>query len=363
MTDSAFSPRWMIYGANGYTGRLAAAKARADGERPILAGRNRDAIGALGSELDLETRIFSLDSLDETVRGLEGVAAVLHCAGPFSATSAKMLDGCVRSRTHYLDITGEIEVFEHTQANSGRWKEAGISVIPGVGFDVVPSDCLAALLAERLSDATHLRMAFKSKHGKLSPGTSKTMVEGLPKGGMIRRGGKLEKVPNAYRVETLPFADGPQLAVTIPWGDVSTAFYSTGIPNIEIYIGTTPDQVKQMKMLSVLGPLLGLGPIQALLKGWIGRKVEGPSDAERAEDEMQLWGEVRNAIGETITLRMRTPEGYSLTVDASVAATLRVLHGGLPTGALTPSKAFGSEFVLHLPGVELIEPEGNSASA
>lgn len=361
MTEAPSSPQWMIYGANGYTGELASRKARADGQRPILAGRNREAIEALGSELGLETRVFGLNTPEEAARGLEGIAAVLHCAGPFSATSAPMLEGCVRSHTHYLDITGEIDVFESTQANNDRWKEAGITVIPGVGFDVVPSDCLAALLARRLPEATHLRMAFKSKHGKLSPGTSKTMIEGLPRGGTIRRDGKLETVPNAYRVETLPFADGPQLAVTIPWGDVSTAYYSTGIPNIEVYIGTTPEQVKQMKMLRYIGPLLGLGPIQSLLKSWIGKKVEGPSDSERESDEMQLWGEVRNRGGETVTLRMRTPEGYSLTVDASVAATLRLLEGGVPAGALTPSKAFGADFVLSLPGVELYEEPGAPA--
>lgn len=357
MTEANATPRWMIYGANGYTGRLAAKKARAEGEHPILAGRNREAIEAMGRELDLETRVFDLADAETVAGGLEGVSAVLHCAGPFSATCAKMLEGCVRSRTHYLDITGEIEVFEYTQQHSERWKEAGISVIPGVGFDVVPSDCLAALLAQRLPDATHLRLAFKSKHGKLSPGTSKTMIEGLPKGGMIRSEGKLESVPTAWRIETLPFADGHQMAVTIPWGDVSTAYYSTGIPNIEVYIGTTTEQLKQMRLMRYIGPLLGFAPVQALLKKWIGSKVKGPTEAERESDEMQLWGEVRNGGGERVTLKMRTPEGYSLTAEAAVAATLRVARDGIPAGALTPSKAFGAEFVLSLPGVQLYEEE------
>lgn len=361
MNEASVSGRWMIYGANGYTGRLAAETAVREGERPVLAGRNRETIEALGRQLGLETRVFGLDSAETVARGLEGMAAVLHFAGPFSATCSPMLEGCVRSRTHYLDITGEIEVFEYSQQHTERWKEAGISVIPGVGFDVVPSDCLAAMLAKKLPGATHLRMAFKSRNGKLSPGTTKTMIEGLPKGGMIRREGKLTEVPNAYKVETIAFADGGQLAVTIPWGDVSTAYYSTGIPNIEIYLGTTPEQLKQMKMAGALGPLLGLGFVQSLLKRLAGSRVAGPTAAERAADEMQLWGEVRDASGRKVTMTMRTPEGYSLTADSAVAATRRVLSGGMPAGALTPSVAFGAEFVTSLAGVK-VDPSVEGAA-
>lgn len=356
MSDEAGIRRWMIYGANGYTGQLAAETARREGERPVLAGRNRQAIEALGSRLGLETRVFGLASPSEVAKGLEGMAAVLHCAGPFSATCRPMLEGCVRSSTHYLDITGEIEVFEYVQQNAQRWKEAGISVIPGVGFDVVPSDCLAAMLAKRLPEATHLRLAFKSKHGRLSPGTTKTMIEGLPKGGMIRRDGALTAVPPAYKVETLAFADGPHLAVTIPWGDVSTAYASTGIPNIEVLLGTTREQLKQMKIAGALRPLLGLGFVQAFLKRMAGGRVAGPTAAERAADEMQLWGEVRDGSGRTVTMTLRTPEGYTLTAESAVAATLLVLRGGIAPGALTPSLAFGAEFVTTLPGVKVGAP-------
>jgi short subunit dehydrogenase-like uncharacterized protein len=352
------APRdWLIYGANGYTGELIANLARSTGLTPVLAGRNREAIEQLGRSAGFETRVFGLGDAREVARNLDGMAVVLHCAGPFSATSRPMLEGCSLARTHYLDITGEIDVFEYVHANDARWREAGITVIPGVGFDVVPTDCLAALLAAELPGATHLRMAFKSRRGKMSPGTTKTMIEGLPKGGMIRRDGRLTPVPQAYRVETLPFADGKHLAVTIPWGDVSTAFYSTGIPNIEVYLGTTPAQLRQLKFIQYLGPLLGLAPLQAWIKRRVGEKVKGPTPEERAADESQLWGEVTDGAGHRVTLRMRTPEGYTLTADSALAATRRILAGGIPPGALTPSKAFGADFVTTLPGVQLFGPE------
>ena len=184
----------------------------------------------------LNARVFDLADPAVVATNLEDVTAVLHCAGPFSATSRPMLAGCLRAKTHYLDITGEIAVFEDIHSRSEEFRNAGIVVVPGVGFDVVPTDCLAAMLKRELPSATHLKLAFKPRDGKLSPGTTKTMIEGLPEGGRIRRDGRIVKVPAAYKIETIPFTeDLSATAVTIPWGDVSTAYYSTGIPNIEVF--------------------------------------------------------------------------------------------------------------------------------
>lgn len=345
--------KWMIYGANGYSGRLAALRAKELGMTPVLAGRNREAVEAVGAETGFETRIFSLDRPADAQQNLEDMKVLLLCAGPFSATSRPALDACAKTGTHYLDITGEIDVFEYVHQNDRKWKEAGIVAMPGTGFDVVPSDCLAAMLARELPDATHLRMAFKSKHGKLSPGTTKTMIEGLAEGGKVRKEGKLVSVPPAYKKEMIKFEDGPHLAVTIPWGDVSTAYYSTGIPNIEIYIGSTEKQIGQMRSAGRMTWLLGIGAFQNLSKALVKIMVKGPTQAQRDRDEMQLWGEVRNDAGKSVTIRMRTPEGYGLTAVASVLSAKKLLEGDVEPGAKTPSMAFGADFVTEMEGVEV----------
>lgn len=346
--------QWMIYGANGYTGGLAATEAKRRGMTPILAGRNAHDVKALGRELGFEARVFDLTNPQNTAERLFDIDAVLHCAGPFSATSGPMVAACAAAHTHYLDITGEIEVFEAIHGASEKWRGAGISVIPGVGFDVVPTDCLAAMLKRELPDATTLRLGFASRSAHLSPGTAKTMIEGLPGGGKIRRDGRIENVPHAYKVEQIAFGDEPETAMTIPWGDVSTAFYSTGIPNIEVYLAAGERQVRQMKMLRAFGWIAGLWPVKAIAKMRVGSSVKGPSDSQRAESESIVWGEVSNAEGKTATLKMRTPDGYSLTVDAALKSVERVLKGGIKTGALTPSMAFGADFVLELDGVRLV---------
>ena len=354
---TAYAPKsesqWMIYGANGYTGRLCAIEAVRRGMNPVLAGRNADALTMLGKQLRLETRAFPLDDPRVVADNLGGIAVMLHCAGPFSATSVPMLSACEHAHCHYLDITGEIDVFEYVHQRDAHWKRANIAAIPGVGFDVVPSDCLAAMLKRALPDATHLTLAFRSKRGKMSPGTAKTIVEGLPHGARVRRDGRLVAIPSGSLTRKIPFGNMEELAVAIPWGDVSTAFYSTGIPNIEVYTGVPKKQVRQMRMAGRLGPVLGLGFVQNYLKKSIAKKVKGPTDEERASDETVLWGEARNAAGNRAALRMHTPEGYTLTVDSSLTVVERILSEGVAHGAFTPSMAFGADFVLSLNGVKV----------
>ena len=342
---------WMIYGANGYTGQLAARFAHRLGQSPILAGRDPAHIKPLARELGVEARVFDLRDPDDLARNLEDVAAILHCAGPFSATSRPMLDACIRSGTHYLDITGEIAVFESIFSRDAELRRAGIVAMPGVGMDVTPTDCLAAMLKDKLPSATHLKLALNWRNAKLSPGTAKTMVEGIPSGGIVRRDGKLVSVPPAWKLESFPFSENTSLpAVTIPWGDVATAYYSTGIPNIEVYVAVSEKQVKQMKLPGPVRWLIGLKPVRAIIQKQIDKRVRGPNDAERARGEVQIYGEVADATGNRTALRLYTVEGYTLTAESAVRATMKVAAGEVQPGAHTPSMAFGADYILGLEG-------------
>ncbi len=340
---------WMIYGANGYTGQLAAHVAHELGESPILAGRNRARIDPLAGELGFEARAFDLRNAEEVMRNLDGVNAVLHCAGPFSATSQPMLDACIASGTHYLDITGEIAVFESIFSRDAELRQADVVAIPGVGMDVTPTDCLAAMLKRDLPSATHLKLALNWRKAKLSPGTAKTMAEGIPYGGKVRVDGAIVTVPPAWKQETIPFSKTESsLAVTIPWGDVATAYYSTGIANIEVYAAVSEKQIRQMKMPGIVRWLIGLKPVQNIIKIQIGKRVKGPDAGERAASEVQIYGEARDSGDNKAVLRLRTPEGYTLTAESAVKAATKVAAGDIPAGAHTPSMAFGADFVLGL---------------
>ncbi|HEY2345388.1 MAG TPA: saccharopine dehydrogenase NADP-binding domain-containing protein [Xanthomonadaceae bacterium] len=342
---------WMVYGANGYTGRLIAAEAVRRGLKPVLAGRS-DSVAKLADELGLEHRAFDLSDPAAVRAGLEGMSLVLHCAGPFSATCAPMLEACLDQGVHYLDITGEIEVFAHCHAQDARARQHGILVLPGAGFDVVPTDCMAALLKRELPTATHLVLAFEAGGGP-SPGTAKTSVEGLGNGGRARIDGKLVRVPLAWKSRTFQRDGQSRSAMTIPWGDVYTSFISTGIPNVEVYMAVSPATIANVRRMRLLGPLLRTGFVQGWMKRRVERSVRGPSDEKREATVTHVWGEVRDPQGGAVKRLLVTPNGYALTVTASLGIVERLLREAAPAGFSTPSQLMGADYVLSLPGVSM----------
>jgi short subunit dehydrogenase-like uncharacterized protein len=339
----------LIYGVTGYTGRLVLEEALSRGLRPILAGRSAGPVQELAARQGLEARPASLDDAASIERALHGVGAVLHCAGPFMHTAKPMLEACLATGAHYLDITGEIGVFEAMAAAHDRAVKAGITVIPGVGFDVVPTDCLAAHLSRRLPGATSLELAFSGGTGP-SHGTAATVIEGLGLGGAVRREGRIRRVPTAWKARTIAFADKPRLCVTIPWGDVSTAFHSTGIPDITTYMATTASGLRSMRLMRVLEPVLRARAVKDFLLARLKARPAGPNAASLERTKSQVWGEAKDASGASVRARLTAATGYKLTAVASVRAAERVLAGGIPSGFLTPSKAFGADFILEIPG-------------
>ncbi len=340
---------WMIYGANGYTGELIAREAQRRNLRPVLAGRHRERIERLAGELQLPCRVFSVDDPLEAAKQVSGMHLVLNCAGPFSATSAPMIEACLQDRAHYLDITGEIGVFEHAHALHARARDAGVVLCPGVGFDVIPTDCVASALKAALPDALTLRLGFDSRSG-FSPGTAKTSVEGLAQGGKVRRDGRIVTVPLDYQVRHIDFGDGEKLAMSIPWGDVATAYYSTGIPNIEVYIPATLGMVSNLRRANYLQWLLRMKPVQAFLKQRIEKSVRGPDEQTRNRLPTYVWGEATNTSGQKKTVRIKTANGYSLTVAGALAMAEFVLSHGPEGGYYTPSLLAGADLVARLPG-------------
>jgi short subunit dehydrogenase-like uncharacterized protein len=340
----------LIYGANGYTGALIARLAVARGLRPILAGRSHAALAAVATPLGLEYRVFALEDAAALDAGLAEARVVLHCAGPFTHTAQQMVDACLRTHTHYLDITGEIAVFEALAARDAEARASGMMMLPGAGFDVVPSDCLAAHLKRRLLSATSLALAFQVL-GRVSRGTVNTAIENLAHGGMVRRAGKLLAVPAASKTRTLDLGRGPVKASTIPWGDVSTAFHSTGIPNIEVYTPLSATTRGFMWVSSYLRPLLDSSAAQRLLKRLVLRQPPGPSDQERARGISLLWGEVVDDHGTRCVSRIHAPEAYTLTALTALTIAEKALAGQVPTGFQTPSRAYGADLILEISGV------------
>jgi short subunit dehydrogenase-like uncharacterized protein len=349
MTDKEESPRFLIYGAYGYTGALITQHAVEKGLQPVLGGHDAKKLAGLADSLGLESRAFSLDDPAGVDSGLAGMQAVLHCAGPYIHTFQPMVEACLRNHVHYLDLTGEIQVYENLAGRTEEAQKAGIVLLPGVGFDVVPSDCLALHLKDRLPTAARLTLALRGL-SRTSQGTARTAAEGLGDPPLIRRGGELTPIKPGSKVRLVDFGRGPVKAVAITWGDISTAYYSTGIPNIEVY-SVFPASVRSLLRV---GNLLGKGitgkGVKSLFKRMIRTWPAGPSEQERERGLGLLWGEAVDNTGRRAVSRLTTPEAYKLTAMTAVLATERILKNKTTPGFQTPARAFGKNFILEIPG-------------
>ncbi len=340
----------LLYGANGFTGTLAARRAVQVGLKPILSGRNADAVQSLARELGLEARPVALTDPAALERALEGVKVVLHCAGPFIETSAPMVDACLASGASYLDITGEIDVFERLAERGPEAARRGVTLLPGVGFDVVPTDCLAAHLARRMPNAARLTLALRAV-SQASRGTTRSALTMLPKGARVRRDGKLVEVPLGSKSREVDFGKGPRTVVLAPWGDVATAWYTTGIPNIETYLSVPKGQQRLLPVSRLALGLLSHPLAKRAAEALVRRLPAGPDEALRRTAKSFVWGEVEDVVGARVASRLVCPEAYGFTAITAVGAVQAVLEGKAKPGFLTPAGAFGPDWVLSFEGV------------
>lgn len=341
---------FLLYGSTGFVGGAIARLAVQQGLQPIIAGRDSAKIETLATELNVEHRVFSLDDSTAMDKALKEVTVVLNCAGPFIFTSKAMVDGCLRTGTHYLDLTGEIPVYEALAARDAEFKARGAMLLPGVGFDVVPTDCLALHLKQRLPSATHLTLAFHQEGpARLPPGTANTMIEMIPYGNKIRYNGRLETPARGARMRMIDFGRGPVKTTMLTWGDIFMAYYSTGIPNIEDYAVLPAELVRQMALLDYMRPLFKL----ALVRNFFKRRLKAGSTAdERAKTHTSVWGEVEDAQGRKVSSRLHGPEaGVIWTARTALASVRKILAGNFSPGFQTPALAYGADFVLECEGV------------
>ncbi|MEQ9468417.1 MAG: saccharopine dehydrogenase NADP-binding domain-containing protein [Ekhidna sp.] len=339
----------LIYGAYGYTGRLIVEECLKQGIKPIIAGRSPEKAMTFANKKGLEYDVFEVTEREKLEKWLKRGDVVIHCAGPFIHTAKEMVQGCLATNTHYLDITGEFQVFDLIKEYGEKAKQRSIMLLPGAGFDVVPSDCLAKYLHTKLPSATDLKLAFVSKGGKLSKGTAKTMIENMGDPQTRRRDGDYEGVPMGKSILDVDYGEFKQISMGISWGDISTAYHSTGIPNIEVFSGTTEQQISKVRKTLRLSFMLKSKVVKNFLIRQLDKRPDGPKEKRRKESNMYLWGEVSDG-NQTIEARLLTPNGYTLTALTSVMIAQKILTGDFKAGFQTPSTAYGEGLIEEVEG-------------
>ncbi len=345
----------MVYGSYGYTGKLIVRECLQKNLEVVLAGRNEEALKAQSQETGYPFSVVSIEETGKLKELLSAATLVVHCGGPFIYTAEKMAEACLAAKTHYTDITGEIAVLQLLAGLNDRAKQAGIMILPGTGFDVVPSDCLALHLKNRLPDATHLELAFAMSDGGISRGTAKTTIEGLGEGSCIRQNGKLKVVPLHQGIKEINFGKFSSLAARIPWGDLSTAWHTTGIPNIEVFMGINRKLAFFMRLTSNFNWLLKKRWLKNILLKQADRGAAGPADYKREKARSYLVGRVWNVNRKEVKSEMVTLDGYTLTARTSLLIIEKILRGEYKTGYQTPASAYGTGLILEIPETQLTD--------
>jgi short subunit dehydrogenase-like uncharacterized protein len=340
----------LLYGATGYSGRLITQEAVRGGLRPVLCGRNGRALAALAELHGLSYRVARLDDAAELDRALADMRVVLHAAGPFSGTARPMVEACLRSRTHYLDIAGEPAVMEALAQRHAEARRQQIMIMPAVGFDVVLSDCLAAHVAARLPGAERLVFGLRGMT-LTSRGSARTFVEQAGRDILIRRNGVLVGVTPESLQHAFDYGDGLRTSVNVTWGDVVAAYYTTGIPNIEVYFEATPLFRNALLASRYIGPLMTTAPWQIWMKTAAEFLPAGPTDEERAAIETVTVAEAHDGRGRCARARLRARQAYTMTSLTAPAIARRVLHGDTESGFQTPGRVYGADFILSFPDV------------
>jgi short subunit dehydrogenase-like uncharacterized protein len=342
--------RFLIYGATGYVGRAAAALAVERGLQPVLAGRS-ESVRELAEELGAEAVVVEVGDVAGLRAALADLPVVLNCAGPFHRTYRQLFDACLATGTHYLDITGEPVVVEAAAAADEAAKAADVMLLPAVGFDAVPTDCLAAHLARQLPSATHLRLAFAQEGpASIPPGTAQTLVETAAQvsSRLHRVDGTIVEATSRRTLE-VDFGAGPLSTVLRTWADIYVGYKSTGIPNIEVYLALSPEQVKQQDLVERMRWLLRFRAIRELVRRQI---PTGATAEELAASATHVWGEVFDADGNRAVGRIHGPEaGRVWTSRCCLDVVAHVVAGDAPPGHQTPATAYGPDLVMEADGV------------
>ena len=341
--------RILIYGGTGYTGRLIAEHARNLQRTPVIAGRTAHRVQAVAAELSLSGRVITLDEHQAIDDALGDIDVLINAASPFARTAPPLIEACLRTRTHYLDITGELPIFQSAARYDDAARERGIMIMPGVGLGIVASDCLALHVAGRIPNAKYLRMAvlrpesFSRGSIRSALGLSNSQVT-------IRRNGRLISVPVGRLQRVFDYGEGGRESVAVNWADVFTAYYSTGIRNIEAYFEANLASRALYELGAGVADALRLPAVERWLDAVVRALPDGPSAQRRQMESCVIVAEVEDSWRQRRCARLKTPDGYSFTAEAATEIATRAAGGDFRPGFQTPARVYGADLVLEFKG-------------
>lgn len=354
------SGRLLLYGATGFTGREVAS-ALASTIDIILAGRDPVKLRAVAEPLGLPWLAFDLTDPSHIDAALQDIDVVLHAAGPFEITARPMIDSCLRTGTHYLDLGGEWPVFLDAMKYDAAAKAADIMVLPGVGLTVAASDCLLASAKERWPDTVRFCLGI-SRAQVISRGSVESATRLLSSDVIIRRKGALETVPAGSLVRAFDFGRGLSETVAMSWADVVTATITTGVEDVEVYSEMHWPERAGYRASAMAMEIAGSKPLQQIGGAFARTWPSGPSEEARDAASFSMVVEALDPWRRVRRLAMRTMNGYDFSVVTASEAVRKTLSGTVKSGFQTPALAFGASFIFDAGAAVMDDPKGPRGS-
>lgn len=311
----------LVYGATGYTGRMASQYAAESGTPIILAGRDESKLATLGAELNAPYKVFSLDDFKDVETALSDVSVVLNCAGPFMRTAEILMRAAISQGVHYLDVSAELNSYELAEALSAAAIESDVMLLPGSGGSVAMLGCLTAHAIERVASPQRIRLALQVK-GPMSRGSAISASASLADSSFHRANGQLLKIEDAS-LQPFDFGMGKVDCFPVTLPDLLTIWRATQVPNIDTFV-------------HIAGDSFPSGDLSTL--------PDGPNAEERLATRYRAVVEITGEEGDVILALLDTVNGYTFTAMASAEAGRRVLAGEYKPGFQTPSLVFGNGF-------------------
>ncbi len=349
----------VLFGATGYTGRLAADALVARGARPLLAARNEERLRALATELGgLEHAVADVSAPDSVRALVERGDVLISTVGPFARWGAPAVEAAVAAGAHYIDSTGEPpfirSVFERHGPGAAA---AGCALFTAMGYDFVPGNLAAALALDRAGEAAVAARAGyfftgeSSLRGAASGGTLASLAGVMLEPGFAWRGGRLVTERGARRVGSFPSRGKTYTGVSVAASEhFGLPAIHAGLRDVEVILGWFGPASRGIQALSAAGELAARVPgVRAgaarLTERFVQGSTGGPDAEARAKSGSLVFGEALDGAGRVVErVELRGPNGYTYTGGMLAWAAERALAGEVQgSGALGPVEGFGLE--------------------
>jgi short subunit dehydrogenase-like uncharacterized protein len=347
------SPRIVVFGATGYTGRLVAERLVARGARPVLAGRSEERLRELAERLGgLEWARADAVRANSVFALVEDGDVLVSTVGPFvkwgdAAVRAAIAAGCT-----YLDSTGEPafirRVFEGLGRSAAR---AGARLLPALGYDYVPGALAGGLALERAPGAVRVDVGYFALGGmasSLSAGTRQSLVGAGLEPNHAFRDGAIRAVRPAERVRSFAVAGRPRAAVSV--GGAEHFSLPPGHPalrEVNVYLGWVGWMARPVQAGALAGAVaLRLPGARGVLRA-AGERLAGlvpdPEPGTVPGGTSWIVAEAFDAAGERLArVTLTGSDGYDFTASFMAWAARHAAGEGIAgTGALGPLEAFG----------------------